>query len=384
MRYVLVVVGLLLVIGALVAVKGKQIGSLIAMGKQMEKSGPPPEAVASAVAKQESWQGTISSVGSVTAAKGVAVSNEVPGIVTRINFESGSTVKEGQVLVELDTSVERAQLATAEAHRELAQQTVERTRTLLAKGAVTKAQIEADESTFKTSGTDIDQIRTQIARKSVRAPFSGRLGIRNVNIGQYLNPGTAITGISAIDIVYVDFTVPQQRLADVPIGLPVKVVVEGAKGDPIQGQIAAVDPNVDESTRNLKLRAHVPNKDERLRPGMFVNVEVELPKHADFVIVPATSILHASYGDSVFVVEDRKPDSPGSATTADGKPVKIARQQFVRLGEARGDFVAVLDGVKTGQEIVSAGAFKLRNNAAIWINQDVKQDPQLAPHPENR
>lgn len=384
MRYLLAIAGLLAIVGVLVGIKFTQISSLMKMGKEMQKSGPPPEAVSAAVATEQDWEGTLSAVGSVAAAKGVSVSNEAAGTVTRISFESGAVVKQGQVLVELDSSVERAQLASAQARRDLAASSAARTRQLASKGAVSQQQLEADEAALKAASTDVDALQAQIARKTVRAPFSGRLGIRNVNLGQYLNPGTPITALEAIDAVYVDFTLPQQRLPELKVGMPVRVTMEGDAGGALDGTLDAVDPSVDPSTRSIKLRATVPNKNETLRPGMFVNVTVVLPDRGKVVTVPATSVVHASYGDSVFVVESKKPDAGGAAESPDGKPIETARQQFVRIGASRGDFVSVLDGVKAGQTVVSAGAFKLRNGAPIVVRPDVAPTPDLAPRPENR
>jgi membrane fusion protein (multidrug efflux system) len=382
-RYVTVVLGLVAVVAALAGIKAAQISMLIGMGKQAQKSGPPPEAVATFVAERQTWEAMISAVGSVTAAKGVAVSNEVPGIVSRILFDSGATVKEGQILVELDTSVERAQLASARARQELAQETGTRSHALLASGSISKAQVDADEAQLKTATTDSSALAAQIDRKTVRAPFAGRLGIRLVNRGQYLNSGTPVAMLDAIDKQYVDFTLPQQRLADVQLGMPVHLTIEGAEGAAHEGTVAAIEPAVDSTTRTIRLRASVPNKDERLAPGMFANVSVILPQKASFVVLPATAIIHASYGDSVFVVEDEKDDAGTVVEGPDGKPAKVARQQFVRLGDARGDFTAILDGVAEGQVVVVGGAFKLRNGSNVVVNNDVKLTPQLAPHPEN-
>jgi membrane fusion protein (multidrug efflux system) len=382
-RYVSVVLGLVIVVAALAGIKAAQISMLIGMGKQAQKSGPPPEAVATFVAERQTWEAMISAVGSVTAAKGVAVSNEVPGIVSRILFDSGATVKEGQILVELDTSVERAQLASARARQELAQETGTRSHALLASGSISKAQVDADEAQLKTATTDSSALAAQIDRKTVRAPFAGRLGIRLVNRGQYLNSGTPVAMLDAIDKQYVDFTLPQQRLADVQLGMPVHLTIEGAEGAAHDGTVAAIEPAVDSATRTIKLRASVPNKDERLAPGMFANVSVILPQKASFVVLPATAIIHASYGDSVFVVEDEKDDAGTAVEGPDGKPAKVARQQFVRLGDARGDFTAILDGVAEGQVVVMGGAFKLRSGSNVVVNNDVKLTPQLAPHPEN-
>jgi membrane fusion protein, multidrug efflux system len=384
MRYVVAGLAILLLVGGLAAVKFSQISSLMAMGKKFEKMGPPPESVATAVAEEQTWGGTISAVGTIASVKGVAISNEVPGLVSGIHFESGAQVRQGQVLVELDSKAERAQLASIEARKELATTNVGRTRALVADNAIAKSQLDTDESQLKMSSADLDALRAQIARKTVRAPFTGRLGIRQINMGQYLNPGTTIAELEAIDTVFVDFSLPQQTLEAVSVGMPVRLTVEGLKGFAADGKIAAINPTVDATTRTLKLRASVPNKDEKLRPGMFAQVSVVLPEKGAVVAIPASAVVKASYGDSVFVVEDKKDPSGAAVTGPDGKAAKVARQQFVRLGESRGDFIAIADGVKAKQEVVTAGAFKLRNMAGIVINNDLKVEPQLSPRPENR
>jgi membrane fusion protein (multidrug efflux system) len=383
MRYALVILGLLLVIGTLGFIKFSQISSLIAMGKQMQAAGPPPESVGSAPAQTQVWQDKLSAVGSVASVKGVQLSADAPGIVKKIRFESGDMVKRGQILVELDSSVERAQLASAKARRDLALLTANRSRALFAAKSISRAQLDADESALKTANTEFNGIQAQIDRKMVRAPFTGRLGIRAINLGQYLNPGSPIAVLESVGAVYVDFSLPQQRLASVRVGMPVRVTVEGATDVNAEGAIDALDPTIDNTTRTLKLRASVHNEGERLRPGMFVNVAVLLPADNRVVIVPTTAVVHASFGDSVFAVEDKPAGSPGASKTPDGRPVKIARQQFVRLAEQRGDFVAIADGVKEGQLLVSAGAFKLRNGSPIVIDNRVKPTPELNPHPEN-
>ncbi len=383
-RWILTVVGILVAIGALVAVKGSQIGMLIAFGKQAEAAGPPPEAVGTAIAEEQAWESTITAVGSVASGKGVALAADVPGVVTRISFESGATVKQGQVLVELDTNVERAQLASALARKELATSTIARTRALASKGAISQAQLDADEAALRTSTTDVEGLQAQIAKKTIRAPFAGKLGIRSVNLGQYLQPGTSVTVLETTDALHVDFSLPQEQLQRVAVGQPVRITLDGTSEAPLDGTIAAVDPTIDHTTRTIKLRADLSGKTDALRPGMFVRVAVILPEKSKSVIVPATAIVHAPYGDSVFVVEPRKPDAPGAATTPDGKPVKVARQQFVRVGEARGHFAAVLEGLKPSEEIVTAGAFKLRNNAPVFIDNTKQPTPKVDPRPENR
>ncbi|MDB4997220.1 MAG: putative Co/Zn/Cd efflux system rane fusion protein [Myxococcaceae bacterium] len=384
LRYVVAVLLVLVVIGSLAGMKAMQIGKLMKNGKQMEQAGPPPEAVATAPAQDQSWDDTLSAVGSVASDRGVALSNDAPGLVTRIRFESGAVVKKGQVLVELDTNLERAQLASAVARKSLAATTYGRTKNLVEKAALPQAQLDNDEAQLKTAITDADAIQAQIAKKTIRAPFAGRLGIRAVNLGQYLNAGTPVAVLETVEAVHVDFTLPQQRLADVTIGMPVRVALEADVQHPFDGTVAAVDPALDPATRAIKIRADVPNRDERLRPGMFVEVTVLMPHKTPVVTVPATAIQHAPYGDSVYVVEDKKPDAPGMRRTPDGKPVKVVRQQFVRVGSERGDFIAVLDGVKPGDEVVTAGGFKLRNGSPVFVDPAKQPTPKLEPRPENR
>ena len=290
------------------------------MGKQFEKSGPPPESVSTSTARQDTWGDTLNAVGSVAAAKGVTLSNDAPGMVSGIHFESGQVVKEGQVLVNLDSNVERAQLASAEARRELANVNVGRTRSLVASDALPKAQQDNDEALLKSSHADLNALQAQIARKVVRAPFSGRLGIRQVNLGQYLNSGTPIAVLEAAETVYVDFTLPQQRLASVPLGTPVRIAIEDSNLPPIDGTIKAIDPAIDATTRSIKLRASAPNEAGKLLPGMFANVSVLLADQHEFVTVPASAAVHASYGDSVFVVEDKTDDAAGDE---EGRPAAV-------------------------------------------------------------
>src|SRR5579883_2080386 len=239
MRYVVVFLGLLAVIGGLAGVKFTQISGLIKMGKEMQKAGPPPETVGTALSQEQTWEGTLTAVGSVTAAKGVTISNDAPGIVSAIRFESGQVVKAGQVLVELDSSVERAQLASAAARKELAALNAGRSKALVDTNAIPRAQLDTDDATLKSSRSDLGALQAQIDRKIVRAPFSGKLGIRNVNLGQYLNPGTALTVLEQIDSVFVDFTLPQQELGALKVGTPVRATVEGADQTAYDGSIAA-------------------------------------------------------------------------------------------------------------------------------------------------
>jgi membrane fusion protein (multidrug efflux system) len=375
MRYVIAIFGLILLIGALAGIKGAQIGQLIGMGEEMKKMGPPPEVVGTHPAVKQTWEDTLSAVASVVTAKGVALSNDSPGVVTRLHFESADLVEQGELLVELDTNVERAQLASLRAQRGLAETSLKRSEALVKSGATSQSQLDADASSFQSLTAQANALQAQIERKIIRAPFKGKLGIRQVNLGQYLAPGTVITTLESDESLFVDFALPQQEMARLQPGLPVRAVREGAREPIAVGSVSAVDPTIDEVTRTIKIRASMPD-DAKLRPGMFVRAEVVLPQKNEVVAVPVTAIVHASYGDSVFIVEDK--------TNPQGKPGKVARQQFVRTGGTRGDFVAILEGVSEGQETVAAGAFKLRNGAPVVVNNQVKPEPKLEPQPENR
>jgi membrane fusion protein (multidrug efflux system) len=375
----------LVVIAGLAGTKFAQISALIQSGKAAQAAGPPPEAVGTAVASAGAWDAVFDAVGSVAAARGVTISGESAGVVRAIRFESGAKVRAGQVLVELDATVERAQLESLKARLELASSNATRTRFLADKGAFTRVQRDTDDAQLKTLTADVGALEAQIDRKIIRAPFAGKLGIRSINLGQYLTPGTPITVLESLEAVFVDFTIPQQDVARVPVGAAVRIVLPGTQPPKtLDGKIAAAEPNADPATRAVKLRASVKDDRDQLRPGMFVNVSVLLPERANVVAVPATAILRAPYGDSVYVIEPRKDDKGDPVNGPDGKPGKVARQQFVRVGQARGDFVAITEGVTAGQEVVAEGAFKLRNGAPVIVNNQVKLTPSLTPRPENR
>ncbi len=384
MRYLVPIGIVALLVAALAGIKVKQISGMMKAGAAMKKLGPPPESVGTAAAREDRWEGTLSSVGTVAAVRGVAITTEVPGVVAAIRFESGQTVRAGQVLLELDSSVERAQLASAKARKDLAESSLARSENLAGNAAISKAQLDTDQSALKTSAADVAALQAQIERKTIRAPFAGRLGIRAVNLGQFLSPGTVATVLESQGAVYVDFSLPQEEHARIKVGTPVRITLEGRGGETLDGAIAAIDPSVDAATRALKLRAGIANPGDRLQAGMFVRVAVVLPDRGVVVTAPATAVVHASYGDSVFVVEDKHDEAGGAVKDAAGNPAKVARQQFVRVGASRGDFVAIAEGVRPGQELVSAGAFKLRNGANIVIHNEVRPTPALAPHVENR
>jgi membrane fusion protein (multidrug efflux system) len=380
MKYVVTITALILILGILAGLKGAQISTLMGFGQQMQAMGPPPEPVNAAPAREEEWETTLSAVATVVSSKGVAVSNDAPGVVSRLLFESGAQVKRGAALVELDASVERAQLESLRARLKLAKQSLERTQKLRVSGVSTEAELDEQESSARGLAADLRALQAQIERKTVRAPFEGKLGIRQVNLGQYLAPGTPITVLESTDSVFVDFTLPQHDLPNIALGRLVRVRDEPTGPLLGEGSITAFDASVDPVTRTLKVRASLPENHE-LRTGMFVNVDVVLPEKTKVVSVPLTAVVHAAYGDSVFVVEPPKGPAPeGSPAPA----ASVARQQFVRLGRTRGDFVAIEAGVTPGLEVVTAGAFKLRNNAPIVVKNEAGAEPSPDPRPENR
>ncbi len=384
MRYFVVIGGLVVILGGLASLKYSQIHKLIAFGRAAAAAGPPPEVVGTAGATQETWEDRLFSVGTVATSRGVTVSSEMAGSVQAIRFESGQRVRQGQVLVELDRGVELAQLGSLQAREQLARTTLDRSRALFAGKAVPKAQLENDESMLRGSTADVASLKAQIERKVVRAPFAGRLGIRMVNVGQYLTPGTPITELESDEQNYVDFTLPQQEVDRLKLGMQVRIN-EGSAAAHGEATIAAIQPVVDPMARSGRVRAALGKSETKdgLTPGMFVNVAVVLPEKRKVVVIPATGLVHASYGDSVFIVEERKDAQGYPVKTPDGKPTLAARQQFVKPGEARGDFVEIREGVIPGQQVVSEGAFKLRNGAPVTVNNSVDLKPQLHPTPAN-
>jgi membrane fusion protein (multidrug efflux system) len=335
---------------------------------------PEPEAVTTVVAKSQEWPATLSAIGSVAAVHGVVVSADLPGVVEKIAFESGRMVKQGDLLVQLDTRQENAQLKAAEAQKDLAKLTVERVTGLTKTGIVAQADWDKADADLKSADAKIGEIKATIARKTIRAPFSGLLGIRQVNLGQYLEAGAAIVPLQSLDPIYVNFSVPQQDAARLRPGIEVKVKAENV-GTEATGKLTATDSLIDEATRNVQVQATFANKSGKLRPGMYVTASVNLGSASTIIPLPASAINYAPYGDSVYVVEDMKGP--------DGKPYKGVRQQFVKLGPGRGDQIAVLEGLKPGEEIVTSGVFKLRQGGAVQVNNKTVPSNNPAPKPED-
>jgi membrane fusion protein (multidrug efflux system) len=360
-------------IGALGFVKFRQVQAAMAEGASYQ---PPPEAVTTVTAAASPWPATLSAIGTVAAVRGVTVSADLPGVVSRIHFDSGKRVGAGEVLVELDTRQEQAQLVAAEADRDLKRLNLARAEDLVAQGVVSKAEFDRSAAEAKQAEARVGEIRATIARKVIRAPFAGSLGIRQVNLGQYLNGGEAIVPLQALDPLYVNFSVPQQSMAQMKIGDAVQVRAEGISLT-TSGRITAVNSVVDEATRNVQVQARIDNPQNQLRPGMFVDAEVLVGAGTPQIAIPSSSISYAPYGDSVFVVGMVQPKDKSK------KPYLGVFQRFVKLGPARGDQVSVVSGLKPGEQVVSSGVFKLRNEAAVVVNNERMPSNSAAPEPED-
>ncbi len=361
---------LVVILGPIIVIKFLQISSLIAMGKAMEEGGMPPSPVATFVAVEQEWEDTIQSVGSLQAVQGVTLSAELGGTIVEIGVENGAAVEKGAMLVRFDTSAEEAQLAATEANLKLSQLQLERSKTLLGENTISQSEFDSSDATAKGAAAEVANIKAQLAKKTIRAPFAGRVGIRMVNLGQTLAPGAQVIPLQALNPIFIDFNLPQQRIAALAVGQTLRVKLEGL-AEPFEGKVTAINPQVDAVTRNVRVQGTLANPDEKLRPGMFAEVTLVQPTVRKVVVVPATAIVYAPFGDSVYVVEEK-----------DGKTT--ARQQFIRLGGARGDFIAVADGIGVGTRVVSAGAFKLMNNAPISIDDKMQPPASLTPTPANR
>lgn len=367
---IVVAVGLVVVAGILVGVKAGQIVSMVRAGESFV---PPPLAVSSAKVQGAEWDATRAAVGTLVAVQAVALGAEVPGRVRDISFESGASVKRGDVLVRLDTSAEEAQLASAVADAELARATLERANKLRRSEANAEADLDAAQAHAKQAEAAVANLRAIIAKKTIHAPFDGRVAMRQVNLGQILSPGTPIASLQEVSPIYVDFWLPQQALRDVKAGQRVQLRTDTFPDAEWRGQVTAVNPEVDPATRNVLVRATFANDDGRLRPGMFGNVEVLSSEKRAVLTIPVTAVIYAPYGDSVFAIEQQKGQG--------GQAVAAARQKFVRLGEKRGDLVEVVSGLQAGETIVGSGGFKLRNGASVAVNDALAPKAQLAPKP---
>jgi membrane fusion protein (multidrug efflux system) len=372
-RMILMVVLMTIFITVLGFVKFRQFQ---AMAGEFAAMQPPPDAVTTIVAARQEWPATLNAIATVAAVQGVTVSADLPGLVDRIAFDSGKTVQKGDVLVQLNTRQEQAQLAGAESQLQLARVNFERMQGLVQQGAVSRAEYDAAAAEHKQAEARLGEIRATIERKTIRAPFSGLLGLRQVNLGQYLTGGDPVVPLQSVDPVYVNFGVPQQEASQMRTGRSVRITVGELGDNEFTGRVSAINSVVDQTTRNVQVQATLANPGAKLRPGMFVQAQVMLGSARPVVALPASAISYAPYGDSVFVVSDMK--------NPQGQTYRGVRQQVVKLGAARGEQIAVLSGIKPGEEIVSSGVFKLRNGAPVQVNNTVQPGNSRSPKTEDR
>lgn len=369
-RMILMLAVMTAVIATLGFVKFQQVQEAMAQGASFQ---PPPEAVTTIVAQQEQWPSGLTAIGTMAAVQGVTVSADLPGTVVRIAFESGKFVNKGDLLVQLDTRQERAQLTTIDSQREFANLNFDRMKGLLDERVISRAEFDRAVTDQKQSEAHIGEVNATISRKTIRAPFSGVLGIRQVNLGQYLAPGDPVVLLQSLDPIYANFGIPQQDASQVRLGRIVRITAEELTGTVFEGRITAIDPRVDEATRNVQVQATLPNRGGRLHPGMFVEAEVLLGTARTVITLPGSAISYAPYGDSVFVVTDLKGQN--------GQSYRGVRQQVVKVGPSRGDQISILEGVNAGDEVVTSGVFKLRNGAAVQINNKVQPSNSRTPKP---
>jgi membrane fusion protein, multidrug efflux system len=371
-RMVVMLAVLVAIVAGLGFAKYRQVEAAIAQGANFQL---PATAVTTVVAQRETWPSNLSVIGTVAAIQGVTVSADLPGTIDKIHFESGQWIHEGDVLVELDTRQEHAQLASLEAQRDLAKVNYDRAQQLVGAGVISRSEYDSASAQQKATEAQVGDIRAAIARKTIRAPFSGLLGIRQVSLGQYLAAGQAIVSLQSLSPIYVNFGVPQQDTPKVVPGHVLRITDSDLPGVGFSGRITALDSVISEQTRNIQVQATVTNKDNKLRPGMFVQVEMPLGSPRQVVPLPASAINYAPYGDSVFIVTDMKDPK--------GNSYRGVRQQIVKIEGSRGDQVAIVSGLNPGDEVVSSGVFRLRNGAPIQVNNTVKPDNSSAPKPED-
>lgn len=368
-----VILGLVVIAVLIFGIKGLQIFSMIKEGKSFTE---PPTTVTSAKVQKANWAPTLSAVGSITPVQGATISAELPGMVSEIGFESGHPVKKGDLLVKLDASAEQAQLRSAQANLELAKADFERAQDLSKRGVISTAELDSASSKYFAAKAAVENMQSIINKKEIRAPFDGIAGIREVNPGQMVPAGQKLVTLQALDKVFVDFSLPQQDLGKVKTGLPVKLTTDAIEGREFDGTLSAINSAIDPTTRAVSLQATIDNADHALRAGMFARVRVLLPETKPTLFIPTTAVSYAPFGNSVYVIEKNKDEKAE-------KDSLVVRQQFIRTGETRGDFIAVTEGLKEGEEVVSTGVFKMRNGINVAVDNKLAPKGEIAPTPPN-
>jgi membrane fusion protein (multidrug efflux system) len=367
LRRMLIMLGVVLaVVLALAAYKGFSIYQQI----QMFSAPQPAISVSAAVAEEKAWQSRLPAIGTLKAFQGVDLTSEVQGTVKEVLFQSGEKVTLGQPLLQLDSDVERAILSTAEAVRALARVEYERGKKIAGKQAISKSEFDRLNAELLKAEASVSQLKAELDKKRILAPFAGTIGIRQVDNGDYLSPGTAFATLQDLSRLYVDFFLPEQAVPQLAIGQQVRVGVAAYPGEVFAGEIVALNPKVEETTRNLQVRAMLPNPDNKLLPGMFANLEVLLPGEKSQVVVPETAITYTLYGNSVYVIGERKDDEGQVVKDDKGQAQLVVERRFVETGERRDGVVLVLKGLKPGERVVTAGQLKLDNGAHVAIIDD--------------
>lgn len=373
-RMVIMLVAVAVVFGGLY---GFQMFKAAMIKKFMSTMMSPPQTISAAKAESSEWQPSIEAVGSLRAVKGADLSLEVSGVVDSISFNSGDDVAQGALLLKLRADDDVAKLESLQATAELNQITYDRDQKQFKIQAVSQATLDTDAANLKNAKAQVAQQQAILDKKTLRAPFAGHLGIRAVDLGQYLSAGTVIVTLQALDPIFVDFYVPQQSVDQVRLGQSVAVKVDAFKGQTFDGEIAAINPKVDASNRNVQIRATLKNADHRLIPGMYATIDIVTGKPQNYITLPQTAITYNPYGDTVYIVDKKGND-------AEGKPQYVARQSFVTTGATRGDQVAVLKGVNEGDMIVTAGQLKLHNGTTVLIDNSITPTADASPVPIDR
>lgn len=356
------------------------------MVQYLENMPTPPATISATEAAEMSWDNRLEAVATLVPVNGAELTTEAAGIVQAIHFESGARVAKGALLVSLDTANERGDLKRLRAQAQLAELNRKRREQLFKLEAISKSDYDAAVAEANAAQAAVEAQAGRLAQKEIRAPFAGQLGIRKVNVGQYVAAGTPIVSLQSLDPIDADFSLPEQYTGVVQPGYQVTVAVDAYPDRMFSGEILAVEPRVDVATRNFGLRARLPNQELLLRPGQFGRVVLQLPGAREVIAVPRTAVSYNSYGTSVFVVQKKKPAENAAVDTpvASGQPPATdleVVQRFVRIGDSRGDYVAVTDGLKLGEQVATSGLLKLRNQQPVIINNDISPDTQLAPRP---
>ena len=380
-RMIIMLVACAVVFGLVFGLKGMLN---FGMNQFFDNMPMPAATITATEAVSDEWVLALDAVGTVRAVNGVEVTTQVAGEVEKIHFNSGDEVKEGAVLVSLDARTDSAQLKALEAAARLAEQEYERFQTLFKQGSISRSELDRRQSERDQAIATANAQRERVAQKTLRAPFSGKLGIRQVDLGQYLNPGNAVVTLQQLDPIYVNFSLPERDQTLLQPGLAVRASLSAMPGEMFEGEISAIEPGVDPATRNFNVQATFRNSEQKLRPGMFARISIRLADSEQVVVVPRTAIQYAPYGNSVYVITEQQSEAvEGEETAAPAEPTLIVKRRFVKTGSERGDLVAVTEGLQAGERVATSGLLKLRNDATVIINNEIEPSAEIDPRPDN-